>query len=216
MPYVYVLRRHDCALQKAVQTLRLMPNWSLAGVGTRGRHAAGDIVRAQPDIVACDLRLADGPALRIEAALQQLPQRPLVLLLADSPDDIGMFDALVRIGDGYAIEGGRSHGLMGALRRLASGRASMSPQLAQQFLARAALGRSRLADALPPEAAQDFAPAGGSLGLTRSDQHLLSLISHGMLFGEITQRWRVAEAEVERRVHALYQRSHERDIARAA
>jgi len=216
MPHVYVLRHHDSALQKSLRVLAAMPGWSLAGLGSHARTAAADIARTQPDIVACDLRLADGPALRLEATLQQMPQRPLVLLLADSPDDIDMFEALVHIGDGYAVEGSRTNGLMGALRRLASGRASMSPRLAQQLLARATLGRSRLADALAPEAAQDFAPAGGSLGLTRSEQHLLSLVAHGMLFGEITQRWRVLEDEVERRVHALYHRLHAGPVALAA
>lgn len=216
MPHVYLLRRHDGALRKAAQALTAMAGWSLAGLGSHGRFAVDDVARTQPDILACDPNLADGPALRLETALRELPRRPLVLLLADSADDFGLFETLVRIGDGYAIEGGRTHGLVSALRRLASGRASMSPQLAQQLLALAMLGRSRLADALAPEAAQDFGPTGGGLGLTRSEQHLLSLLAQGMLIGEITPHWHIAEAEVERRVHALYQRLHTHELALAA
>ncbi|MBV8604271.1 MAG: response regulator transcription factor [Pelomonas sp.] len=214
MPHVYVLRHHPSALHKAQRALASMPGWTLAGAGTHGRLAAEDIVRTRPDILACDLRLADGPATRLESALRGMDEPPLVLLFADSPDELGMFDALRSIGNGYAVEGGRTQGLIGALRRLASGRASMSPQLAQQTLALAALGRTRLADAQLPAAARDYGQAGGLLGFTRADQHLLSLLAHGLLVGEVAARWRVGEVEIERRIHALYQRLH--GSARAA
>jgi len=210
MPRVFLLRRCVSTLQTGRRALARMPGWQISGTATSVSEACSAIQQQRPDIVACDLNLGDGRVERLAQQCHFWPERPQILLLADSADDLHLFDALRWGANAYCIETGNGEGLIKGLRRLAAGRAAMSPLIAQQSLALFGLGRSRMADAQASSAARDIsdAPGGFAPGLLKAEQHLLSLVAHGLLSVEICAHWDLQESELERRLLAIYGRLH--------
>lgn len=209
MPRVFLLRRCAPALQKAREAIAELPDWQIHGTAQSVSEACGLIERLTPDIVACDLNLADGRFEKLAQACQFWPQRPQILLLTDAADDLSLFDALRWGADAYCIETGDGNGLVAGLRRLTASRATMSPRIAQSALALFGLGRSRLIDAQMVGASHDISNAGSDAASPlKAEQHLLSLLAHGLLTHEICRHWDLDEAEVERRLAAIYKRMH--------
>jgi DNA-binding NarL/FixJ family response regulator len=211
MPRVFLLRRCASSLQKARAAVAGMPGWQLSGAALSVGEACSAMQRSRPDIVACDLSLSDGRIDKLVQCCHFWPERPQILLLAQAADDLHLFDALRWGADAYCLDTGHGSGIVNGLRRLAAGRATMSPLIAQQSLALFGLGRSRLADALPTSAASDVSDAPGGFApglLLRAEQHLLSLLAHGLLSREIGAHWDLEEAEIERRLLRLYGRLH--------
>jgi DNA-binding NarL/FixJ family response regulator len=209
MPSVFLLRRSPLALQKAREALSAAgaTDWSEHGSAERLRTGCAALATGSaPDIVACDLRLPDGHAARLAQWLERLPGRPQLLLLTPTADELPLFDALRLGASAYCIDADMGANLALALRKLAAGRATMSPAIARQTLAAFGLGRSSLSDALRLRAAQDLSPV--VHGLPRADQHLLSLLAHGLLCAEIGERWVLTVAEVEQRLWRIYPRLH--------
>lgn len=203
MPAVFLVRRCQPSLLKAQQRVLALPGWTVCGSSERVRDVA-TIVAKRPDFVACDLRLLDGDANWLAYALRRWPRRPQLLLLATSEQDLLLPESLHAGANGYCVDGGDGRGLVAGLQQLAEQRATMSPLIAQRTLALVGLPRTSLAIADDPTAAsdQDLTPR----GLQRSDQHLLSLLAHGLLCAEIAERWRLGVTEIEQRLWRLYER----------
>jgi len=177
-----------------------------AGSAERVREALEPIRTKSPDIVACDLRLLDGHAGRLAQQLLQWQHRPQLLLLTPTRDDPQLFDALRFGASGYCVDTGDGSSVALGLRQLAAGRSTMSPAIARQTLALFGLGRSGLAEAQQAAAAQDLSPR--SKGILRCEQHLLSLLAHGLLISEVSRLWQLAAAEIEQRLQRIYLRLH--------
>ncbi|MDY0744541.1 hypothetical protein SNE35_08485 [Paucibacter sp. R3-3] len=207
MPSVFLLRRCRPALQKSRAEVARLAGWWVCGESERVREAGGPIAAARPDIVACDLRLLDGHASRLLFELRRWTERPAVLLLSTSAEDLRLFDALAAGAGSYVADTGDGQGLSTGLRMLADRRAPMTPQIAQRALAAFGLTRSRLAIAQNPAAGEDLTPTGR--GLSSADHHLLSLLAQGWLLTEIGERWLLSVAEVEQRLWRIYTRLHQ-------
>ena len=206
MPSVLLLRRCRPALQKSQQAVVRMAGWKICGSGERVREAGAAIAALKPDFVACDLLLMDGHASRLAFEMQTWPRRPQLILLTPSADDLRLFEALCLGADAYAMDTGDGQGLAAGLRLLVQGRAGMTPRIAQEMLAALRLGRSSLAIAGTATAAQDLTPTGR--GVSSGDQHLLSLIAHGLLAAEIASQWLMPVEAIESRLLRLYAQLH--------
>lgn len=206
MPSVYLIRHSQASLQRARSGISGMAGWYACGGGEQVREAPAAIAALRPDFIACDLRLLDGPASRLGYAMRHWPQRPPLLLLAPTADDPLLFEALRAGADNHCIDSGGGQGLLGGLRQLAAGRASMSPLLARQTLEAFGLPRSGLGAAASLPAAQDLTPVGH--GLSRAEQHLLSLVGMGLLGREIGERWLLEPGEVEQRLALVHRKLH--------
>ncbi|MDN3918837.1 hypothetical protein [Roseateles violae] len=215
MPAVFLLRRCASSLQKAQDLLTGsgMADWSVCGSAMRLRETREALAGCAPDIIACDLSLLDGRALQLAQSLRGLPRRPQLLLLAPMADELALFEALRLGANGYCIDADRGVNLLLDLRKLDAGRATMSPAIARQILDAYGLGRSSLDEALAPEASQDVTPM--AHGLPRAEQHLLSLLAHGLLGVEIAARWDMTPADVERRLWRVYPRLHRLGVCAA-
>jgi len=183
-----------------------MADWWVCGSADRVREAGEPIRAKSPDIVACDLRLLDGNAGRLAQQLLQWQHRPQLLLLTPTLDDPQLFEALRFGASGFCVDAGNGTSVVWGLRQLASGRSTMSPAIARQTLALFGLGRSSLAEAQQAAAAQDLSPR--AKGMLRCEQHLLSLLAHGLLISEIDRLWQLTVAEIEQRLQRIYLRLH--------
>ena len=210
MPRVLLLRSCAPSLQRARDAVAELPGWQISGVAHAVSEACDLVQRLQPDIVACDLNLPGERLGKLTQHCHLQPERPRILVLADAADDLSLFEVLRGGADAYCVDSGDAVGLVAGLRRLTAGRATMSPRIAQSTLALFGLGRSRMLDAQPASAARDVANAGSGFapGLLVAEQHLLSLLAHGLLCREISAHWNLDEMEIERRLATIYQRLH--------
>ncbi|PZP33370.1 MAG: hypothetical protein DI603_08340 [Roseateles depolymerans] len=215
MSTVYLLRHSDPALQRARSALLQADGLELAGAQSTLTDGLPEIARLAPDIVACDLRLADSHAMRVAHELGRLPVRPQLLLLTPTADDLQLFAALSAGANSFHVEQSGGAGLASALQRLQACRATLGPQHARQALAAFGIERSPLVTASAAPAAIDVTPAGRQVD--QAGRHLLSLLAHGLLAGEVARLWQLELAEVERRiwrlVRLLHVRSRELQIA---
>ncbi len=212
MPSLFLLRRCKPSLLKALEKVAEMAGWTLNGSSESVRDIAAPLQASPPDIIACDLRLLDGHACRLARQFQQWPTRPQMLLLTPTADDLLLFRTLRCGASGYCVETGDGQGLAEGLQRMAAGRALMSPRIARKTLLALELPRSCLVRASQAEAGQQASvseQAVGSVGsVSPADQHLLSLLAHGLLSDEIGKHWGLAQAEIEQRLHRIYTQLH--------
>ncbi|MBV8500686.1 MAG: response regulator transcription factor [Paucibacter sp.] len=208
MPCVYLLRSCEPALAKARDVVAGMAGWQLIGASQHVGEAGAALQTAEPDILACDLRLADGRVEQLARHCHAWRRRPRILLLTETANDARVFDALRLGANAYCLVEADGRGLEQGLRRLTAWRADMSPGIAQRSLALLGLPRSRSFDALSHSAAGDQTPLGSAPGLARCEQHLLSLLASGMLASEIARAWGMPESEIERRIATVYRRLH--------
>ena len=208
MPRVFLLRSCAPALTRAREVVSNMQGWEVSGESSRVREAIEPLRDDPPDVLACDLSFGDGGIDRLAPHLRFWPRRPLILLLATTPEDMPLFDALRWGAHAYCVVQPNGAGLETGLRRLAAGRASMSPSIARRSLALFGLGRCHSEESSRVEASRDWTPLGLAPGLARCEQHLLSLLASGMLSTEIAALWDMAEVEIERRMAAIYSRLH--------
>jgi DNA-binding NarL/FixJ family response regulator len=213
MTAVFLLRRNRPALLASLKALygdeaaATGQSWRCAGTATLWRDALPQLQDRAPDVLVCDLQLLDGP---VSQLLQRMaPRQARVLLIAPTTDDPLLFPTLRCGAEGYHLESapGCSQGLMAALAALQAQHASVSPALARQLLQAFGLPSSGLQLAHCVAAAHDDTPV--APGLVRAQQHLLSLVSHGLLAAEIAQRWQLAEQEIARRIGRILAALHQ-------
>ncbi|MFT7776562.1 hypothetical protein [Roseateles sp.] len=208
MPTVYLLRLSETTLQRTQALLQQASGVALAGSGQVLADALEEIVALAPDIVACDLRLADSHAMRVALELGRLAVRPQLLLLTPTADDLQLFAALSAGANAYHLDDGSGSGLVEALQRLHERRARLGPQLARQALAAFGIERSPIVMARQAAAPLDASPAGRQID--QASRHLLTLLAQGLLLAEIAALWKLDAAEIERRVWRLVRLLHVR------
>lgn len=208
MSTVYLLRHSEPALQRARSVLLQAQGIELAGAQLTLADALPEIGSLAPDIVACDLRVADSHAMRVAHELGRLPVRPQLLLLTPTADDLQLFAALSAGANGFHVDAGQGSGLVDGLLRLQACRATLGPQHARQALAAFGIERSPLVTASSVPAAADTTPAGRQVD--QAGRHLLSLLAHGLLVSEVARLWQLEVAEVERRIWRLVRLLHVR------
>ncbi len=208
MPTVYLLRLGEPTLQRTRSLLLQARGVELAGSSQVLVDALAELPARAPDIVACDLRLADSHAMRVAHELGRLPVRPQLLLLTPTADDLQLFAALSAGANAYHVDEGSGSGLVDALARLHDRRATLSPQLARQALAAFGIERSPLAVARLAAAPLDASPAGRQVD--QAGRHLLTLLAQGLLLAEVAALWALEVAEIERRIWRLVRLLHVR------
>lgn len=206
MPSVYLLRR-GLPLQKTRSALH-PADWELAGSSESLTDGLAEIEALTPDIVATDLRLVDGHAMRVAHALGRLAVRPQLLLLTPTADDLQLFAALSAGANAFHVDSDNGASLSESLTRLHERRAQLNPQLARQALAAFGIERSPLITARQPPAALDASPAGRQVD--QAGRHLLSLLAHGLLIPEVAALWNLGVADIEGRVWRLVRLLHVR------
>lgn len=205
---VYLLRHHGPVQLRTRSELLKAQGLRLTGSRQALADALPEIASQAPDIVACDLRLADAHAMGVARELGKLPVRPQLLLLTPTAEDLQLFAALSAGANAYHVDQDGSAGLVDALTRLHGRRSRLGPQHARQTLAAFGIERSPLATASPAAAAADTRPAGRQV--EQAGRHLLSLLAHGLLVSEVAALWQLEVAEIERRIWRLVRLLHVR------
>lgn len=210
MSSVFLLRHSQRSLNRAAQDLA-DTGWQCLGASQSWQEAAASLRHAMPAYLVSDVHLSDGHASCLLQHLGTLPPalvRPRVLLISDAVDEMTLFRTLSCGAHGYHLDQPRGPGLQDSLLALAQGRAQMSPAIARQALQSFGASRRQVSEARRIESGHDRQPLAVLSLISRAEQALLSLLSHGWLVPEIAQAWYVLQDEVERRIARLYRKLH--------
>ncbi|MDL5031033.1 hypothetical protein QRD43_03860 [Pelomonas sp. APW6] len=210
MSSVFLLRHSQRSLQRAALDLA-DTGWQCLGTSQHWQEAAASLRHAMPAYLVSDLHLSDGHASCLLQQLSALPPgvvRPRVLLISDAVDELTLFPTLSSGGHAYHLDQPRGPSLQDSLQALEQGRARMSPAIAREALHSFGAPRRPVSEARRLEAGLDRQPLAMLSLISRAEQALLSLLSHGLLVEEIADAWYVLREEVERRIARLYRKLH--------
>ena len=210
MSSVFLLRHSQRSLNRAAGALA-DSGWHCLGASQHWQEAAASLGHAMPDYLVSDVHLSDGHAsclLQHLGSLAPAVARPRVLLISDAVEEMTLFHTLSCGAHAYHLDQPRGPGLQESLLALAQGRAQMSPAIARQALQRFGATRRQVSEARRIEAGHDREPLALLSLISRAEQALLSLLSHGWLVAEIAEAWFVLQDEVERRIARLYRKLH--------
>jgi DNA-binding NarL/FixJ family response regulator len=148
----------------------------------------------QPDIVLCDVRLAQGSGLDLCTAIRELDPTARVVFLTVYDDEQYLYQAL-RVGAaGYLLKRVDAHELVRHLEHVRDGEIVIDPLLAGRVAASAAHLQSG-----------EFWP-GARLGLTQRESEVLALLVGGLSNKAIAARLVVSDDTVKTHLRGLYRK----------
>ena len=106
----------------------------VVAVTNAARSARGLLTQHQPQLVLCELRLSDGTALAMIQWLATLPQRPLIVAVADNDSQPLMVEALRAGADNVCVRAAHAETLLTLIDQTLRGETALSTSLAHALL----------------------------------------------------------------------------------
>lgn len=185
-----------------VTVLGLIDGFEVVGEAEDGVAALDLIGRTLPDVVLMDLRMPrlDGVA-ATERVTREQPETA-VLVLTTFADGDSVQGALRAGARGYLTKDAGREQLEAAVRAVASGQTTLSPQVREAVLGSAPVARDlRLRERFP--------------SLTEREAEVLALIAEGRTNGEIAAQLYLGVATVKSHVNAVFAKLHVESRAQA-
>jgi DNA-binding NarL/FixJ family response regulator len=210
MTSVFILRRTMREARRSQAALEATPDLLVVGVADSLSRARTLLQVCDGDVLLADLRLEDGSLVGLLAEIRSATpasDRPRVIAVASANDDPLLFGALRGGAVSYMLDIDAGEAPAPAIRRLLRGEAMVAPGIARQALA--FFGVTNIAGTTAPvnERALDWATDGQNpLRLSRAEQHMLMLLSHGHGVGQIAMRMGVSAESIGRRVANVYRK----------
>jgi DNA-binding NarL/FixJ family response regulator len=107
----------------------------LVGQAASAQEALAQTENLQPDVVLMDLMLPDGNGIEATKQLRKrLPQTQVIMLTGSFGDDLRVREALQAGAIGYLLKDVMRADLVAAIKRAASGKATLHPEAQEQLL----------------------------------------------------------------------------------
>lgn len=192
MSSILLIQANEASSRRWESTLAGDARYTISSSVNSLADARRALAQRRPDLVIADLRLPDGP---IAGLLRgQRPATSHTLVTTASLHDPHLMHALRSGADGFLLAGQSSEALLNVIRLTLAGGSPIAPEIARQVLA--------LFDALN---ARPVPVGGAPITLPEAmDRELLAWTSAGYWPQEIARRMNVSQAEIGRRVRALY------------
>ena len=185
---VVVVDDHPVYRDALTRALAATSDLRLVGVAEEGEAAVELIAELRPDVALLDVDLGPGlagPEVAKALAEREVPTR--VLFLSAHRDGSTVYDALASGGYGYVTKDASMRDIEEALRRVASGRRSLGPDVEHQVIAEI----------------QDRAER-TTLALTEREQAVLDLSVKGMTVIDMGHELHLSPATIKVHLSTLY------------
>ncbi|MBI2852383.1 MAG: response regulator transcription factor [Chloroflexi bacterium] len=186
---VLVVDDHPAIRAGLKAALDAEPDMSFIGEANDGFAAEEMAVRLNPDVILMDIFMPNRTGLEaIIAIKQKLPEvKILVLTVSEEEDDL--FQAIRFGADGYLLKKSNLNDITHAVREIAAGQTSLSPELAVKVM-------------------RDINRARDKPELSEREQNVLKLLSGGLSSQEISEQLLISESTVNTYVHRLLRKLH--------
>lgn len=169
----------------------------VVAVTNAARSARGLLTQHQPQLVLCELRLSDGTALAMIQWLAALPQRPLIVAVADDDDPL-MVEALRAGADNVCGRATHAETLLTLIDQTLRGETALSTSLAHALLdhfERARMPRHHALLSIGDEQSP--------LQLEPAQRDLLMRLAAGYRSDQVAAACRLSVGELGRRLRAI-------------
>jgi two-component system response regulator DevR len=185
---VFLVDDHEIVRRGIAELLNAEPGIEVVGEAGTAAHARARIAALAPEVVLLDVRLPDGSGIDICRDIRSASPEIRFLILTAYDDDEAMSAAVVAGASGYVLKHVRGSGLIESVRKVASGRSLLDPNLT-----------TRVVRKFEGESGQD--PRLGSL--TARERQILALIADGLTNRQIGDELLLAEKTVKNYVSGL-------------
>jgi len=169
----------------------------VVAVTNAARSARALLAQHQPQLVLCELRLLDGTALAMIQWLAALPQRPLVVAVAEHERDALMVEALRAGADNLCIHGAHPSEQLTTIEQTLRGETALSTPLAHALLDHFERARA------PRRHALSIGDEQSPLQLEPAQRDLLMRLAAGYRLDQVATACRVSAGEIGRRLRAI-------------
>jgi len=169
----------------------------VVAVTNAARSARGLLSQHQPHLVLCELRLIDGTALAMVQWLATLPQRPLIVAVAQDENDALLMEALRAGADNPCIASAGAESLLDTVNQTLRGETALSTPMAHALLDH--FERMRVPRAHALSVGDEQSP----LQLEPSQRELLLRLAAGYRLEQVAAACRVSAGELGRRLRAI-------------
>jgi DNA-binding NarL/FixJ family response regulator len=185
---VFLLDDHEVVRRGVRELLEAHDDFEIVGEASTAEEALSRIPPTQPDVAIVDMRLPDGNGVEVCREVRSRDSRVQCLILTSFSDDEALFDAIMAGAAGYLLKQIKGTDLVDAIRRVASGKSLLDPEITARVLERLRKG---------PEEDERLAR------LTEQERKILDLIAEGLTNRQIAERIFLAEKTVKNYVSNL-------------
>jgi len=169
----------------------------VVAVTNAARSARQLLAQHHPQLVLCDMRLVDGTALAMIQWLAALPQRPLIVAVADDDSDALTVQALRAGADNVFVRGAHADALLTIIDQTLRGETALNTPLAHALLDHFERGRPPRSHGLTVGDEQS------PLQLEPAQRDLLMRLAAGYRADQVAAACRMSVSELGRRLRAI-------------
>ena len=187
---VLVAEDHDVVREGIRLVLETEPDIRVVAEARDVPNAVDGTMRAQPDVVVMDVRLANGSGIEATREIHSRSPNSRVLMLTSYADDEALFASIMAGASGYMLKTATPMELIHAVRRVAQGESPLAPAVTQRVLAR--VRQSPL-----------FARDEKLARLTPREDEVLKLLATGKTNAQIAREIHISEKTVKNHVSTV-------------
>ncbi|WP_316796897.1 response regulator transcription factor [Pedobacter agri] len=189
---ISIVEDHDQYRNLLVQVIQLNKNFVVKGVYSSAEEALAEMPHNQPDIALVDIKLKIQSGIDFVKQSKSILPYTQFLMCTSYQNDENVFSALKAGASGYILKGSSFEEIHSAIAELYNGGAPMS-----SFIAKRVIGLLHGQQANP-----------NTFGLTERELQVLSLLSKGFLYKEISDQLSISPNTVKNHCKNIYKRLH--------
>jgi two-component system, NarL family, response regulator DevR len=187
---VLIAEDHDVVREGIRLVLETEQDIHVVGEARDAPNAVAGAMRALPDVVLMDVRLANGSGIEATRELHSRAPNSHVLMLTSYADDEALFASIMAGASGYMLKTATPTELIHAVRRVAQGESLLAPSVTHRVLTRVRQS---------PLFARDE-----KLGsLTAREDEILKLLATGKTNAQIARETHISEKTVKNHVSTI-------------
>jgi len=191
---VSIVEDHSLYRNSLANTILENKSFELKGIYSSAEEALEKLPNECPDIAIVDIKLSNMSGIDLVMQSRKGLEKTLFLMCTGFQNDEKIFSALQAGASGYIIKGSTSAEIHDALIELYNGGSPMSPYIARKVI-------SLVRGSQPRQPKVD-------LGLSERELEVLSLLSKGLLYKEISEMLFISTNTVKNHCKNIYKRLH--------
>ncbi|MBC6112069.1 response regulator [Pedobacter fastidiosus] len=190
---ISIVEDHDFYRQSLVKVIEESSFLKISGVYSCAEEAMQELPFNAPDIAIVDIKLKLKSGIELIQKVKPFLANTQFLMCSGYQNDENIFNALKAGASGYIVKGSTESEIQNAIVELHNGGSPMSPYIARQVIN--LLYKTKTTD-------------NNTFGLSSRELEVLSLLSQGLLYKEISDRLSISPNTVKNHCKNIYKRLH--------